>query len=34
LTDEGLLAELERHKIDAASELALDCAPKKTKKKH
>jgi phosphatidylserine/phosphatidylglycerophosphate/cardiolipin synthase-like enzyme len=31
LTDEGLLAELERHKIDAADELAIDCAPKKRK---
>jgi cardiolipin synthase A/B len=34
LTDEGLLAELERHKIDAADQLALDCAPEKKKKKH
>jgi len=31
LTDEGLLAELERHKIDGADELALDGAPKKKK---
>jgi cardiolipin synthase A/B len=31
LTDEGLLAELERHQIDAADELAIDCAPKKRK---
>jgi phosphatidylserine/phosphatidylglycerophosphate/cardiolipin synthase-like enzyme len=29
LTDEGLLAELEAHKIDAASELALSGKPKK-----
>jgi hypothetical protein len=33
LTDAGLLAELERHKIDGADELALDGAPKKKKKK-
>jgi cardiolipin synthase A/B len=32
LTDKGLLAELERHKIDAADELAIDCPPKKRKK--
>jgi len=31
--DAGLLAELERHKIDGADELALDGAPKKKKKK-
>jgi cardiolipin synthase A/B len=31
LTDKGLLAELERHKIDAADELAIDCPPKKRK---
>jgi cardiolipin synthase A/B len=29
LTDEGLLAELERHNIDAADEIAIDCKPKK-----
>jgi phosphatidylserine/phosphatidylglycerophosphate/cardiolipin synthase-like enzyme len=29
LTDQGLAAELERHKIDAADELAIDCKPKK-----
>jgi cardiolipin synthase len=33
LTDAGLLAELERHKIDGADELALDGAAKKKKKK-
>jgi cardiolipin synthase A/B len=32
LTDEGLLAELERHKIDSGDELALDCPPKKKRK--
>jgi hypothetical protein len=29
LTDEGLLAELEQHKIDATSELALNTKGKK-----
>jgi cardiolipin synthase len=29
LTDAGLLAELERHKIDGADELAINCDPKK-----
>jgi len=33
LTDQGLLAELERHKIDAADELAIDCEPKKRRKR-
>jgi cardiolipin synthase A/B len=33
LTDEGLRAELERHKIEVADHLALDCAPKKRKPK-
>jgi cardiolipin synthase A/B len=32
LTDEGLLAELEQHKIDAASELALNTEGKKEAK--
>ena len=32
LTDEGLLEELEQHKIDAANELALDARPVKTPK--
>jgi len=31
LTDEGLLAELKRHNIDAESELAI-CAPRKKRK--
>ena len=33
LTDEGLLAELEAHKIEIRDHLALDCPPKKHKKK-
>jgi len=32
LTDEGLLAEMEKHHMDAASELALGEAPKKRKR--
>jgi cardiolipin synthase A/B len=33
LTDEGLEAELERHNIEAEDELALNCKPKKPKRK-
>ncbi|MGC1202508.1 MAG: hypothetical protein WA879_13245, partial [Candidatus Acidiferrales bacterium] len=33
LTDQGLLAELQRHDIEAEDELALDPAAKKRKRK-
>ena len=33
LTDKGLLAELSKHNVDAAEELALHAAPSKSKKR-